>query len=172
MRTFTVREVNLAAGLLPGKAMLATVQRLREESLTVGQDYIKNGRSVLYSAAGVERMAALMRRSVGAGADGGYEDKGQMAPGAPEVSQGLQPSQELMEQVLEVLPKRSVRVVKIFAANPHYLHAVTSDEKAILLTVRVRDNRNFMPGMEMEVLKSVGGVWDFVGHLPRSRGRW
>lgn len=172
MRSFTVREKDLAAGLLPGEVMLARVQKLRAENLKEGHDFVKVGKVICYSTAGVEKLAELIRLDAGSqvnGTDGTHGTNDKDGPGA---GVALPAGQELMEGVLAVLPKKRVRVVKVFATNPQYLHAMTVDGKDGLLTVRVRDNRHFLPGMEMDVMKSVGGVWDYVGHLPRARGRW
>jgi len=39
----------------------------------------------------------------------------------------------------------------------------------------VRNNKNFLTGMEIPVRslrRSSGNVYDFVGNLPKGRGRW
>ena len=42
-----------------------------------------------------------------------------------------------------------------------------------LVTVRVRDNLNFLPGMELQANQTTqAGVFDLVGSTPRARGRW
>jgi hypothetical protein len=41
-----------------------------------------------------------------------------------------------------------------------------------LVTVNVRDNFNFMPGMKLPARFVSKGVYDLEGPLPRYRGRW
>jgi hypothetical protein len=57
--------------------------------------------------------------------------------------------------------------------NPHIIEAKRpgSDE---ILRVRVRDNRNFMPGMEIRARQDehYPDVFVLVGRTPRYRGRW
>lgn len=169
MQAFTVKEHDLAAGLLPGEKMLVQIQKLRDSTLVEGEDFVKKGHEVLYAVAGVEHLAELLRV---AGTTEKNAGKGKDKTEAPAGNQALPPAQELMEGVLAVLLKKKVRVVKVFATNPQYLHGMTLDGKDCLLTVRVRSNKNFLPGMEMDVLRGMGGVWDYCGPLPRARGRW
>jgi hypothetical protein len=172
MRAFTVKERDLAAGLLPGEAMLEQIRKLRDSTLVEGEDFVKNGREVLYSVAGVEHLAELLRVEESPAKNGRDAGEGKDRDEAPAGNQALPQAQELMEGVLAVLPKKKVRVVKVFATNPQYLHGMTMDGKDGLLTVRVRSNKNFLPGMEVDVLRGMGGVWDYCGPLPRARGRW
>lgn len=152
--TFTVREQDLAESLLPGPSMSYRIQELRRKMLHAGQDFIKRGNAVLYSAAGVERLAELLRGEAISKKDGDREKR------------------EIVEAAVMELPRLRVRVTRIFPTNPRYLHAEAMDKTNLSVTVRVRDNRNFMPGMKLDVLRSLGGVWDYVGYLPRARGRW
>lgn len=177
-----MKEKDLAASLLPGQVMLERIQKLRDSELVAGEDYVKSGKGVFYSPAGVERLAEIVRLSGSAGTlhqspqtatvQGTADDIGHVAAEGPQSTQTLPPAQELIEGMLEVLPKKTVRVVKVFATNPKFLHAQATDCDEAMLTVRVQNNKNFAPGMEMEVVKGIGGVWDYVGFLPRARGRW
>jgi len=169
LRTFSVKEKDLAGSLLPGHVMLERIQKVRDSELVDGVDYIRTAKGVHYSPAGVERLAELIRlageKDMPA-PDVSKEDKG------PEAIQTLPPDRELIEGLLGDLPKKKVRVLKVFPTNPKYLHAQATSPDATLLTVRVRSNKNFAPGMEMEVVKGIGGVWDYAGFMPRARGRW
>ena len=41
-----------------------------------------------------------------------------------------------------------------------------------LVSVRVRANHNFLPGMKLRVQHVEGTYYNLVGPLPRWRGRW
>jgi hypothetical protein len=153
--TFTVKEQVVAESLLPGPKMRNRIAEVRDTLLVAGQDFVKKGKDVLYSAGGVERLADLLRGEAMPKKDAADEKRA------------------AIEAAMEELPRARVKVTRVFATNTKFLHAemvgVTTNTS---VTVRVRENKNFMPGMEMDVLRGVGGVWDYVGYLPRARGRW
>jgi len=71
-------------------------------------------------------------------------------------------------------PRVSVRVVKV-PPNPRLLFCVAAEVEAgtsAKFLVRVKTNENFMAGMVMEVISAGEGVWQYVGRLPRRKGRW
>lgn len=71
-------------------------------------------------------------------------------------------------------PRQSVRVAKV-PPNPRLLFCVPEDGGATSTAqflVRVKTNENFMAGMTMEVISAGDGVWQYVGRLPRRKGRW
>jgi hypothetical protein len=58
--------------------------------------------------------------------------------------------------------------------NPHIIEAKRKDDGGEHLRVRVRDNRNFMPGMEIRARQDENypEVYVLVGRTLRYRGRW
>jgi len=58
--------------------------------------------------------------------------------------------------------------------NPHIIEAVRKDNGGESVRVRVRDNANFLPGMEIRARpdEQYPDVWALVGRTPRYRGRW
>ena len=58
--------------------------------------------------------------------------------------------------------------------NHHIIEAATKDNGGEPVRVRVRDNKNFMPGMEIRARASeeYPDVYVLVGRTPRYRGRW
>jgi hypothetical protein len=49
---------------------------------------------------------------------------------------------------------------------------VMGNLKGERVRVRVRSNRNFIPGMEMPCRHLNTDLWELVGNCPRARGRW
>jgi len=152
-----MREQDVAATLLPGETLRERLMDVRAKYLKEGRDYVAlPRRGVMYSKDGVKALAQALRL------DEGNE-------GGVGASDGSGAAVAMIQAIPDVILKKEVRVVKVFLGNRRYLHA--EDDKGTLLTVRVRDNELFLPGMEMEVLKD-GAVWDYVGPMPRARGRW
>jgi hypothetical protein len=58
--------------------------------------------------------------------------------------------------------------------NPHIIEAVRKDNGGESVRVRVRNNQNFLPGMEIRARPSeeYPDVYVLVGRTPRYRGRW
>ena len=58
--------------------------------------------------------------------------------------------------------------------NPHIVEAATKDNGGEPVRVRVRDNKNFMPGMEIKARQDehYPDVFVLVGRTTRFRGRW
>jgi hypothetical protein len=58
--------------------------------------------------------------------------------------------------------------------NPHIIEAVTKDNGSESVRVRVRDNKNFLLGMEIRARQDeeYPDVFALVGRTPRYRGRW
>jgi hypothetical protein len=58
--------------------------------------------------------------------------------------------------------------------NPHIIEALRKDNGGESARVRVRDNRNFMLGMEFRARpdEQYPDVYVLVGRTPRYRGRW
>ncbi|QYY35298.1 hypothetical protein [Ruficoccus sp. ZRK36] len=63
-------------------------------------------------------------------------------------------------------------VTKVYPRNPRCLQA-RLDGDPHPHTVRVRDNRNFVPGMKLMAVKGpTSGVWNHRGRCPRRKGHW
>ena len=59
--------------------------------------------------------------------------------------------------------------------NPQIVIARLKKDRRLeeeLLRVRVRENKNFVKGMEIQCRHLQADLWEFVGRCPRSRGRW
>ena len=74
-----------------------------------------------------------------------------------------------------------LRVVKVFEGNRRVLAAVMvtvdangNDTSAWggVLTVRVKNNENFIKGMTLPAIHQTGRVWALARKLPRRRGHW
>jgi hypothetical protein len=71
-------------------------------------------------------------------------------------------------------PRIEVRVVKV-PPNPRLLFCVPAGPivaTAAQCLVRVKTNENFMAGMSFEVISAGEGIWQYIGRLPRRKGRW
>lgn len=125
-------------------------------------EWSTRGNAVVLTASGLEKISFYAAREAGpvssplaeqseavAATGGGVA----VAPGAPEVARVL---------------------VKKLCQNPRMMLArrIGDAVEFPALLVRVKDNANFMPGMEIEVIDCGNGLWQFRGRLPRSRGRF
>ena len=124
---------------------------LRADKLTPQVDYVLEGRRVMITDAGYVALRGLLG-----------------CPESPEEEKTRQ-SQSVREPEVISLVITSLRPPK----NPHIIEAKRpgSDE---ILRVRVRDNRNFLPGMEIRARQDehYPDVFVLVGRTPRYRGRW
>lgn len=139
----------------------AAVRALREELLDEA-DVVKGPRgSIAYTATGLEKIAAAARERLG-GAE--------MPAPVPEAA-GTQPDGQggAMETLTET-PLRRVKAVVVLVprVTAKRLIVRTGTQEFI---VHVRDNRMFLPGMELEC-EVQGRVGYFHGRLPRRKGRW
>ena len=159
---FKCSERALAEALLPGETMLKRVGEFRLANLKKGLDWIDDGATVLYSEQAAKKALAALKVLP-------------PAPASDRPATGQRSASKNVKDILLAITtpplKVRARIVKVFATNPRFLHA-TGEKGAACITVRVRDNVNFLPGMEMDVTAGAGGVWDYVGPLPRARGRW
>lgn len=70
--------------------------------------------------------------------------------------------------VVERIPVRRSRMLLATFADPARLKDFdTIDGKCV--TVRVRDNKNFIVGTEIPCVYAGGSAWEFVGRCPRTR---
>jgi hypothetical protein len=71
-------------------------------------------------------------------------------------------------------PARAKFSVIRIPANRRLLYCVPKGEhgRAPQVLIRVKDNANFMPWMELEAIEAEQGSWQFRGRLPRRKGKW
>jgi len=137
------------------------VRALREAHLSA-EHWTTKGNAIVFTAEGLEKILFYAGGSTEAVSSPSPEQTGAaveaggvalVAPGAPEVVRA---------------------VVKKVCPNPRMMLAIRvgSPEDEDSLLVRVKDNRNFMAGMVVEVMDCGNGVWQYRGRMPRSRGRF
>lgn len=121
------------------------VRTLREEHLAP-DEWITRGNAVVLTARGLEKITAL----AAAGAGPGNEDGVEAGP-----------------------PAAARLVVAKLCGNLRLLlaRAKAGGPGSPLVLVRVKTNEHFMAGMEFDALPTSAG-WQFVGRLPRRKGRW
>jgi hypothetical protein len=133
---------------------LKRVRALRGRALREGEHWIVHGHGqVVYSLAGVQALRDHLR-SLGVLTQDGKKSA-VAAPEEPAAPKG--PCAREKGRVVRCWPNRRLLEVQL-AEGP--------------VRALVRDNSNFMPGMEVELTKSPAGQWQFCGRLPRRRGRW
>jgi hypothetical protein len=136
-----------------------TLAALRTKHLRTPADFTlgENG-AVLWTKQGLEKIEVLLMGN-------GKESSGKSAlPQGP--------------------PLKEMMVIERVSENPGLL-LCHSEERKLHCAVRVRDNGNFAPGMELEAMRTADGVWQFrnrpresggdestVGRLPRRKGSW
>lgn len=122
---------------------------LRRAHLTPGEHFAKRQNSVVLTAAGLARLAELVKADGAATFNG---EKPAMPPG----------------------PRPRGQMVTIKAPlNKRLLWCHRKGDKARRqVLVRVTSNENFMPGMEFEAVDGGENLWQYTGRLPRRRGRW
>lgn len=132
---------------LPRKRIVA----LRRRALREGQHWVVYEGQVVFTARGLQLLRDYLSQL------------GELAkPGeAPDAAPGPAPAGP---------PQReSVRVVRTFP-NARLMQAKRKDGSLVL--VRVRDNTNFMAGMAVPVVHDATlNAWQYVGRLPRRKGR-
>ncbi len=152
---FTTNEKDLANNLLPGSVMLERVRQAREK-LVDGTDYVTTPEGILYSKDGMKKLLALLKVD-------------EPEKNAPKVS-ATSATQTLLKGLAKTPEKKRVTKLSPYQGNRKYLKAVDVDGGQEV-TVHVKDNVNFTHDMTIEVIKGFAGVWDYVGPMPRSRGR-
>lgn len=105
-------------------------------------EWVTKGNAVVLTARGLEKITALAQ-----GEAAGEPVKA----GPPEVAR---------------------LVVRKVCGNPRVLQAVPKGVEGAAVLVRVKDNTFFMAGMEFDALPVGDGSFQFIGRLPRRRGRW
>jgi len=125
--------------------------RLRQKHLTENSDFVKNGRRLLYSPSGAQKLAKLVLP-------------------ADELEKWL-PTSVLEEPQADSQALYEFTVRKK-SHNAHVLECL-DDDKAVVV-VRVRDSSNFLPGMRVTAVPygKLHNVFEFVGPYPRYRGKY
>lgn len=151
---FEVREEEVARRLGVPREM---VREWRADHLYEGDDWEMVAREIRYSQAGLEKLREILKKTLPDGARTPDISRGQLL--LPARAASLEPAEALVERV--------------YSGNRKYMAAIMAGRP---VTVRVHDNRNFLPGMTIQArdLAPAGGgkLWDFVGRCPRGRGRW
>lgn len=125
------------------------VVQLRKEHLTDGAHYRREKNNVVLTPAG---LALLKQHLAPAPLATPEAEQTATKPGPP--------------------PRRMMVVVRV-AVNHRLLWCyVKSDAKRAQVLVRVRDNKDFMPGMELEAIDAGFNQWQYAGRMPRRKGRW
>jgi hypothetical protein len=139
------------------------VSTLRRRSMNEGDEWIVYRQQVVYTLKGIQ---ALRDRLLSLGLvtlDGSPKVATPAAPEAPRVPAG--PPERAKAKITRIYPNVRLMAAQIIAQDG--AHAPRQ------ITVKVRENTNFMPGMQVEVVYDAAAAsWQFTGRLPRSRGRW
>lgn len=148
-------EQRVAAWLgVPRKRIAA----LRRRGLREGEHWIVHPQGMVYTVAGLQKLRDYLERLGALTPPVKAQDEANDEPPAP-----VGPPE-----------KKEVVVAKLYP-NTRLLLALapgSTPENPVQVLVRVRDNRNFMPGMKVPVVHdSRNSSWQFVGRLPRRKGR-
>lgn len=154
---FTINEKDLAGKVMPGAVMLEKVRKAREK-LTEGVDFINSTVGVMFSVDGVKKLTEAMK----------LEDPGKKAQATIKKTETV--AQTLMNSVLQSPDKKSATKLMPFTGNRKYLKGFDA-ETGQEMTIHVRDNVNFTRDMTIEVVRGFAGSWDYLGPMPRARGR-
>lgn len=123
--------------------------RLRKRALREGEHWLVMQQEIVFTAAGIQQVRDLL------------SSLGELKPRTEEAAEDPQAPAGPPEKALAV-------VVKLFP-NTQLMQAKVGEELGL---VRVRDNRNFMAGMKVAVVRAPQNrLWQYTGRLPRSRGR-
>lgn len=134
---------------------------LREEHMTENTHFIRRRNAVVLTETGMELLNTLLPITT-------------PAAQPPQAPAEKSPDPAPFAAPTGPAPRVSVRVVKV-PPNPRLLFCVAAEVEtgtAAQFLVRVKTNENFMAGMSMEVISAGEGVWQYVGRLPRRKGRW
>jgi len=154
------------------------LREAREECLEQGTDWDVAQRQVAY------REAALPRLLEALGVD--LPKKRARAPGGLTLEK-LRRQALIRNREGEVRPGQEKRMLVVDeqsarSRNRHILFGrLRGDQEqgglpdvavSGVLRVLVRDSERFVTGMEMECLHRQEDLWEYVGRMPRRRGRW
>ncbi len=155
MELFDVSEEDVAAKLgVPREA----VREMRVENLYQEEDWELVGGEVRYSESGMTKLGDILKKNAPGRVRRGDLALGRVGHGAGEKNAAT--------GILDAV------VTRVFKTNPGFMEAELGGQ---VVTVRVRSNLNFLEGMiipSRELLMKNTRLFDFVGRLPRQRGRW
>jgi hypothetical protein len=141
------------------------VHDLRAAHLTEGVDWERHGHAVVYSEAGLEKIAEVVRRQLeDAQADAVMPVE---APVAAEPEWVRPP--EAMWRPFTPDPVVLVRVIKQ-ARNPRVLYGQLADDTPVCIQVPV--SPLWRPGMQLPCVAVSEGQVEYRGRKPRSWSRW
>jgi hypothetical protein len=124
------------------------VVSIRKEHLAEGAHYRKEKNNVVLTPAGLERLKQRLA----------VHPDSTPPPG---------------EATLPGPPPRQQMIVARVPVNLRLLWCRAKGDKTERQTlVRVKDNTNFMPGMEFQAVQAGENFWQYTGRLPRRKGRW
>lgn len=131
---------------------LKRVRLLRRRALVEGEHWQIINQEIVYTLAGLQKLRDLLG-SMGA-LPAEAKEQAKAEPAAP-----VGP------------PKRVSAVVRKIYQNSRLMLVRLPDEAEVL--VLVRDNRNFMPAMKIEVTHDArANRWQYCGRMPRHKGRF
>lgn len=144
-------EERVASWLGVARKRVATVRR---RGLREGAHWIVHRQRVVFTVEGLQKLRDFLGPLAAPQVVDGAADEPPAPVGPPE--------------------RKSVRIVKIYP-NTRLMLALAPEstpEKPVQVLVRVRDNRQFMPGMVVPVVHDLrSSSWQYVGRLPRRKGR-
>lgn len=124
------------------------IVQMRKKHLTPSVDFSRDGNNVVLTPAGLEKLMGLFNKEPAS---------------VPSVA----------EQVPAGPPPRAQMIVVRVPANVHLLWCcLKADQAHRQQIVRVKENTNFMPGMEFEAIEAQKNLWQYTGRPPRRKGRW
>lgn len=135
------------------------LRTLRAKHLAPTADFVKGPEGIEYTVEGLQRMQEKL---------GAAMKPVDSAPSTPPPSQVLA---GMAEDAVSPPRVAEMRVVKVYPLNPRLLLCELKDTPQAQ-RVRVRDNRNFLPGMVLKAVHENSDLWTLAQRLPRWRGKW
>lgn len=133
---------------------------VRRRAMHEGRDWVVRDWQVVFTHAGIERLRSHLRDLT-------------LYPNTETAAEESVAEEPLPQP--GPLERKKLRVVRVFP-NPRLLWATGADDAvtagAAGVVVRVKENTNFMAGMTFEAVHHPRSGWQFVGRLPRSKGKW
>lgn len=126
------------------------VREIRERHLVSPQHFFTSHGAIVFTDAGLARLLEQLNPAPAAAAP--TADAPQPPPGPA--------------------PRDILRVLRVPVTNKKLLLCARPDGKPGEVPVRVRDNSNFRPGMDVPALLGAPNFWQHYGRLPRRLGRW
>jgi hypothetical protein len=148
------------------------VAAARKASLVKGDDWTLENSVVCYSAEGLKKLLGALGLAEGAfawprAACEGGDPKATPLRGEPDVKKSV----EVVAAAEAARPVVDLKVAAL-SRNPTIIEAVGPDARRV--SVRVRSNVNFLPGMALKAREPAPGasLYHFEGQCPRWKGRY